>query len=140
MLNATQRQLYLDNPASTFNDCSLTAPACSNSTTLRRPEAYLDALVAKQRALSLLQSALVGTSSPHTDVVLAVVLLFIEYELIDSGRDDWRYHINGARTIIEKLCGSDVWTENSTSPLRRCLVANCLMYATPSTLSCYTQT
>lgn len=62
------------------------------------------------------------------DITLAVVLLFIEFELIDSGRDNWRYRINGARTIIETLCRSHVSTQTAMSPLRSCLISNCLVY------------
>lgn len=86
------------------------------------------ALAAKHRALCLLQSMLTGLIPVETDVTLAVVLLFIEYELLDSARDNWTHHINGARKIIEKLCGSDVFAEASMSPLRRFLISNCLVY------------
>ena len=65
------------------------------------------------------------------DVILAVILLFVEFELLNSGRDDWIHHIDGARKIIEKLCGSNVIPARTMSPLRRCLVSNCLVYVDP---------
>lgn len=100
-----------------------------NLSVVQHAKSHKDALVAQHKALYLLQLALTGKSSVHTDVTLAVVLLFIEFELLlDSGRDNWAAHINGARTIIEKLCGSDVWTQVFMSPLRSCLISNCLMY------------
>jgi hypothetical protein len=100
----------------------------SSSSVKQLPDSYNDALAAKQKALYLLQSALTSIASVDVDVTLAVVLLFIEFELIDSGRDNWRYHINGARTIIETLCGSNITTQTDMSPLRSCLISNCLVY------------
>lgn len=86
------------------------------------------ALVAKYKALNLLQSALSNVTPMDLDVILAVILLFVEFELLNSGRDDWIHHIDGARKIIEKLCGSNVIPARTMSPLRRCLVSNCLVY------------
>jgi hypothetical protein len=86
------------------------------------------ALVAKYKALSLLQYALSNATPMDLDVILAVILLFVEFELLDSGRDDWIHHIDGARKIIEKLCGSNVIPARIMSPLRRCLVSNFLVY------------
>ena len=86
------------------------------------------ALIAKYKALSLLQYALSNATPMDLDVILAVILLFVEFELLDSGRDDWIHHIDGARKIIEKLCGSNLITAKTMSPLRRCLVSNCLVY------------
>lgn len=115
MSNACQKPLLLASPdmASVLNPPT---------------EAYRDALAAKQRALLLLRTALASMASVDVDITLAVVLLFIEFELIDSGRDDWRHHIHGARTIIERLCGSAASPPTAMSPLRRCLISNCLMY------------
>lgn len=96
---------------------------------IERLKSYHDALAAKQQALSLLQSGIVSVSSADVDVTLAVVLLFIELELIDSGRDHWKYHIKGARTMIETLIGTNALTrQTAMSPLRRSLIANCLVY------------
>ncbi|KAI1627843.1 fungal-specific transcription factor domain-containing protein [Exophiala viscosa] len=89
---------------------------------------YNDALRAKQRALSLLRSTLANITSADIDVALAVVLLFIEFELIDSGRDNWRYHLDGARTIVETWCGTSISTQGLMSPLRSCLISNCLVF------------
>ena len=86
------------------------------------------ALVAKYKALNLLQYALSNATPMDLDVILAVILLFVEFELLNSGRDDWIHHIDGARKIIEKLCGSNLITAKTMSPLRRCLVSNCLVY------------
>lgn len=92
-----------------------------------RPETFHDALRAKQQALCLLKSALEDMASADVDVILAVVLLLIGFELIDSGRSSWIFHINGARVIIEKLLASAPATEIALSPLRSWLVSNCLV-------------
>ena len=134
MFNACQRSiLNLDTPAFPslrHRKCLLVSPPAS-----QQLESYNDALRAKQRALHLLKSALSRmdfVDFVDIDVTLAVVLLFIEFELIDSGRDNWRYHTNGARTIIETLCGSNISTAQSAmSPLRSCLISNCLVYVKP---------
>lgn len=96
---------------------------------LKQTESYSSALAAKQKALVLLRSALSNPTSMDVDVILAAVLLFIELELLDSGRDNWRHHINGARTIIEKFCHPSMLTPASMTPLRCSLVSNCLVYA-----------
>jgi hypothetical protein len=46
------------------------------------------ALEAKGRALYLLQTILASGTPIKPDVTLAVILLFIEFELLDSGRDN----------------------------------------------------
>ena len=94
-------------------------------------EAYHDALAAKQRALQLLQGGLARIASANVDVTLAVMLLLINLELIDTGRDNWRYHIRGTRTLIRTLCGPEGSMKKDMSPLRSCLISNCLMYVDP---------
>ncbi|CRK28091.1 hypothetical protein BN1708_004529 [Verticillium longisporum] len=93
-----------------------------------RPKILHDALSAKQQALLLLKSALETMAPADVDAILASVLLLIGFELIDSGRGSWIFHINGARTIIEKLIASAVATETTLSPLRRWLMSNCLRW------------
>ena len=125
MSNACQRLVVLDVPR---HRTSLHGSLFPSSSRILQSISYRDALVAKQRALCFLKSALNHMTSADVDVILAVVLLFIEFELIDSGRDTWRRHINGANTIIETLCRSNVSTQTSMSPLRSCLISNCLVY------------
>jgi hypothetical protein len=127
MSHASQKSAW--SHAATGLICHSTNPTASqHQYSGAYPQARSHALVAKFKALKLLQSALSGEVTIDLDVVLAVVLLFVEFELLDSGRDNWIHHIDGARKIIEKLCGSNVVTARSMSPLRRCLVSNCLMY------------
>ena len=132
MSNACQKSLVLDTTSDPVrNHTGLPGSPCLTSSACPRPDSYNDALAAQQRALYLLKIALTSIASVDIDVTLAVVLLFVEFELIDSGRDNWRYHINGARTIIKTLCGSNISTQTAMSPLRRCLISNCLVYVGP---------
>ena len=121
MYNASQKSLILNATSSPLNH---------RSSAIQQQESFRDALVAKQRALRLLKTALANIASVDVDVTLAVVLLFIEFELIDSGRNGWKHHINGARTIIQIFCGSIISTQNAMSPLRTCLISHCLVYVT----------
>ncbi len=100
---------------------------CSTPSPSVQLESYNDALAAKQRALHLLKSTLKTATSLENDVTLAVVLLFIEFELIDKGEDSWKHHINGARAFIKTLCESNMSNHSAMTPLRCCLISNCLM-------------
>ncbi|KAF5988870.1 fungal transcriptional regulatory [Fusarium coicis] len=102
------------------------SPSIGRMTSYR--EAFQDALRAKQQALCLLNSAIGNLASANVDAILAAVLLLVGFELIDSGRGNWKYHINGARIIIQKLIASDSANGTSFSPLRSWLVSNCLVY------------
>ncbi|KAF5646198.1 fungal transcriptional regulatory [Fusarium sp. NRRL 52700] len=131
MSNASQ---FRPSPSSIFT----TMASAQNSTgavgslsighTASYPKAFHDALSAKQRALCLLNSAIGNMASANVDAILAAVLLLMGFELIDSGRGSWKFHINGARMIIEKLITSDSGKGTSFSPLRSWLVSNCLVY------------
>lgn len=94
---------------------------------LSRSRSASYALEAKYRSLSLLCTILSGNAAIQSDITLAVVLLFIELELLDSGRDNWTHHINGARRIIEKLCDTNALWEQPMTSLRKFLISNCLV-------------
>lgn len=106
---------------------SLPSSPSTDSWTLCPSESYHDALRAKQQALCLLKFALEDMASADVDVILAVILLLLGFELIDAGRDNWRFHVNGARPIIEKLVASATATKTPMSPLRSWLISNCLV-------------
>ncbi|KXH37642.1 hypothetical protein CNYM01_08366 [Colletotrichum nymphaeae SA-01] len=115
MIASTQSSTSLSN--------SLLAERCGPDL----PEIIHDALMAKQQALVMLQSALEDMTTVNVDLILAVVLLLISCELIDSGQGNWMFHINGARVITEKLIASAMATETAWSPLCRSLISNCLV-------------
>lgn len=113
---------------STGCDRQLERPPESRWSLMRRHEPHRDALAAKQRALCSLREALTDVNTVHTDVTLATVLLFTEFELLDSGRDTWKHHINGARKIIAALWRPELSGHMAMSPLRSCLISTCLVY------------
>lgn len=88
-------------------------------------EAYKDALVAKHRALRLLSEALTNSDSTNSDVVLASIMLFIKFELLDSGRDGWRFHTEGARQLMAYLCRNGKSGLSALNSMRNCLISNC---------------
>lgn len=69
---------------------------------LHQLPAYYDALSHKQQTLSFLRSeAYVGCFS-KPDGVIASMILSIWFELMDSGRDTWRYHLQGLRVVMQR--------------------------------------
>jgi hypothetical protein len=86
--------------------------------------------MAKCRALQLLREALTQVDKdPDVDSILATVLMFVQLELIDSGQDSWKAHLDGARKILEMLnlsSRSNITVE--MTGLRKCLLANLLVY------------
>jgi hypothetical protein len=86
------------------------------------------ALTAKQRALELLNIAIGQMEPKDLDGILATVLLFVQFEIMDSGRNEWRNHIRGARVLIDMARRSENNAAQPISSLRRCLVSNYLVY------------
>lgn len=113
--------------ASTQSSTSLLSSLLAERCGPDLPETIHDALMAKQQALGMLQSALEDVATVNVDLILAVVLLLISCELIDSGQGNWMFHINGARVIIGKLITSAMATETAWSSLCRSLISNCLV-------------
>ncbi|KAK1993440.1 hypothetical protein LX36DRAFT_252051 [Colletotrichum falcatum] len=91
---------------------------------LNARQALTDALVAKHKALRLLSSALQDISGIEGDVVLASVLFFVNVELIESGRDGWKPHLEGAGRIMSHL--SPVGAADVA--LRDYVMSDCFIY------------
>ena len=88
---------------------------------------YADALLAKQQALSFLAQSVLSVNETNIDLVLVVILLFINYDLIESGRDKWKVHMNGARQLIE-LLGTPPYLQQPMSRLRLSVLADFLVF------------
>lgn len=104
------------------------APASSSSLAYPGGEeaskrALIDALVAKQKALRLLSSAVADIDAVGSDVVLAAVLFFINVELIESGKHGWKAHLEGAGKIMTCIQTAD----GSNEALRDYIVSDCVM-------------
>lgn len=69
---------------------------------LHQLPAYHDALYHKQRTLSFLRSEAYAGCFSNPDGVIASMIMSIWFELIDSGRDTWRYHLRGLREVRPK--------------------------------------
>ena len=87
-------------------------------------KSYRDSLAAKQKAHGLLRNAIDPIRQIDSEIILAVIVLLIEAELIDVGRNNWKHHIQGATNVIEPLYGRDFSQVSTMSPLQKCLMSN----------------
>lgn len=88
---------------------------------------YADALLAKQQALSLMAKSVASLTPANVDYILATILMFINYDLIESGRDQWRVHVEGARKIIERL-DTPPYLQQPMSKLRLAVLTDFLVF------------
>ncbi|KAF2015116.1 hypothetical protein BU24DRAFT_348891 [Aaosphaeria arxii CBS 175.79] len=100
---------------------------------------YRDALVAKSNALALLAQSIGDVNNSNVDILLATILFFVNYALIESGQDQWKVHMEGARRLIE-LCGTPPFRPNEMSRLRTCLISDFLVFYILGSLFYYTTT
>ncbi|BAE58438.1 unnamed protein product [Aspergillus oryzae RIB40] len=90
--------------------------------------ATLDALSAKQKSIHLLKTALENLPSTDINLIVTVILLFINLELIDSGKNAWRAHVKGAMKLISSL---KPFQNDQLSPIaliRDRITSDCLTY------------
>ena len=87
---------------------------------------YRDALGAKQEALSLLARSVTVVDGTNIDIVLAAILLFVNYDLIESGTDNWKLHMEGARKLIS-LLGNAQYKPHAMTRLRIYLLSEFLV-------------
>ncbi|KAF2746187.1 hypothetical protein M011DRAFT_468677 [Sporormia fimetaria CBS 119925] len=88
---------------------------------------YTDALVAKQQALASLAKFITAVDPVNFDLVLGAVLLFINYDLIESGKEQWKPHLEGARKLIS-LLETPPYRQQPMSNLRTFLLSEFLVY------------
>ncbi|KAF2272514.1 uncharacterized protein EI97DRAFT_385719 [Westerdykella ornata] len=91
---------------------------------------YRDALVAKQKALGSLAQFLATVSPINFDLVLAAILLFVNYDLIESGKEQWKPHLEGAQKLVS-LLGTPpyILPGKSMSHLRIYLLSDYLVFS-----------
>lgn len=90
--------------------------------------AFLDSLVAKQKAIGDLRAVLQNPGSADGGVLLAAVLFFVNFELIDLGKSGWRTHLHGACRILNLLSPeSDLAKVRSSAVLQDCIVSDFVM-------------
>ncbi|KAF1941778.1 hypothetical protein EJ02DRAFT_192097 [Clathrospora elynae] len=88
---------------------------------------YRDALVAKQQALSLLAQSVASVNASNIDLILITILLFVNYALVESGRDKWKVHMDGALNLI-KLLGEPPYLQRPMSRLRQTILSDFLVF------------
>lgn len=69
---------------------------------LHQLPAYHDALYHKQLTLGFLRNEAYAGSFGNSDGVIASMIMSIWFELMDSGRDTWRYHLHGLREVMQR--------------------------------------
>ena len=88
---------------------------------------YRDALVAKQQALSLLAKSVTSVNASNIDLILMTILLFVNYALVESGRDKWKVHMDGAVNLI-RLLGEPPYLQQPMSRLRQTILSDLLVF------------
>lgn len=88
---------------------------------------FKDALVAKQQALSSLAESVASVNASNVDLILVTILMFVNYALMESGRDKWKVHMDGALKII-KLLGQPPYLQRPMSRLRQTLLSDFLVF------------
>ena len=84
--------------------------------------ALRDALIAKNQALRLMHQEIQTINSSRADVALAAAWLFINVELIESGKHGWRAHLEGAGRLVSLLEPA----EGAISDLRDYVLSDCV--------------
>jgi hypothetical protein len=84
------------------------------------------ALSAKSKALSLLNATLEHANSDNWVIALASIILFIDFELISSGKNDWKVHVEGAKRLIACFDVSHVSLDSSVLQLRDFAISDCI--------------
>jgi hypothetical protein len=96
---------------------------------------YRDALTSKAQALSLLAQNVASVNASNIDLVLVTILLFVNFTLVESGKDKWKVHMDGAMHLI-KLLGEPPYLQRPMSRLRLTILSDFLVfYILGSTLS-----
>lgn len=69
---------------------------------LQQLPAYLDALYHKQQTLGFLKSEAYEGRFDNLDGVIASIILSIWFELMHSGRNSWKHHLQGLREVMQR--------------------------------------
>lgn len=88
----------------------------------------VDALAARGRATRLLRQALEQLSPADKPIAMIAVAFFINFDLIDSGRGQWKTHIEAAGSLITSIQGLSRSLSPSFVQLADSVVADCITY------------
>ncbi|OIW32301.1 hypothetical protein CONLIGDRAFT_553663, partial [Coniochaeta ligniaria NRRL 30616] len=109
---------------------SRSTPSRSASKDSQGKSALTQALHAKQAAIQHLRFALDDAKSMSRELLLAAVLFFINFELIDLGASDWQPHLRGAgrlMMLLSQVDGNSHMTE-SQRILFDVVISDCFIY------------
>ncbi|PGH26823.1 hypothetical protein AJ80_01402 [Polytolypa hystricis UAMH7299] len=85
---------------------------------------YQHVLMFKQRALYLLERSLSDPEQRGEETTIASALLLIILDLVESGRDGWKVHVEGAKRLIQsRLSNCD-----DGDSLSMFLTGNCMIF------------
>ncbi|CAH0022880.1 unnamed protein product [Clonostachys rhizophaga] len=87
-------------------------------------QALQEALVAKLKALRLMHEAVANVGSVPVDIIFAAALFFIYVELLESGKNGWRAHLEGAGRLMSIMQTIDP----PLRELRDSLLSDCFCY------------
>lgn len=88
----------------------------------------IDALTAKGRAYRLLRQALGNLNAASKPMVMIAVVFFINFDLIDSGRGNWKTHIEAAAKLITSIQNLSTNLPLPVATLADVVVADCITY------------
>jgi hypothetical protein len=88
----------------------------------------IDALVAKDKAIRLLRSAVDNVTPANQAMVLAATVFLINLDLIDSGRGGWQVHMDAASKLMYSLHKPTQALDSSLMSLVDAIAADCLTY------------
>jgi hypothetical protein len=95
------------------------------------------ALSARQQAIKLLRAAMDHVTDENRSVILAAVVFFVNFELVDSGRGTWKAHLDAASVLINTIygrskalsnAGTTVVLDQTMARLLDGVVADCITY------------
>ncbi|KAK4098954.1 hypothetical protein N658DRAFT_560790 [Parathielavia hyrcaniae] len=93
------------------------------------PKLFIDALVAKDKAIRLLRAAVDGVTPESHAMVLAAIVFLVNLDLIDSGQGGWQVHMEAASALMPFLLRDPM--SHLDPSLRACvdaIAADCLTY------------
>lgn len=88
----------------------------------------LDALAARGRAYRLLRKALNNLDEGNTPAVMISVVFFINFDLIDNGRGNWKTHIEAAGNLIMATSRLRSQLPPAVAQIADVVVADCITY------------
>ncbi len=88
----------------------------------------IDALVAKDKAIRLIRSAVETMTPENQPMVLAATVFLVNLDLIDTGKGGWEVHIEAASSLMSSLHNPAQELDRSLMSCVDAIAADCLTY------------